>query len=79
LLLFLTRNPNQPESIGISWPQYTLNEQKYLSLEPDLEVNSYLRADYIAYWNDFIPKALESTKPCNCMPCGSGVVNKISK
>ena len=61
------RNPNNPESIPVSWPQYDLTNQQYLALKPIMEIQAKLRPEYVAFWNKFVPEALRSmptTKPC---------------
>jgi hypothetical protein len=62
-----SRNPNKPKSIPIDWPKYDLNNQQYIALKPNMTIGTKLRAEYVAFWNDFVPEVLQSVPmvaPC---------------
>ena len=49
------RNPT-PNETPLKWPQYNSDTQEYMALKPDFEVKSKLRADYMEFWNEYLPK-----------------------
>ncbi|XP_020906758.1 neuroligin-4, X-linked [Exaiptasia diaphana] len=73
-----TGDPNKPDSLGVTWPVYTLEEQKYMSLKPNMAVHSHLRANYIAFWNEFVPNALHAARRPKQHPCGRGEDRKAT-
>lgn len=49
-----------PQEAGV-WPEYTMNQQQYLSLEPVPRVDSYLYGKRVALWLDLLPSLVNST------------------
>ena len=74
------RNPNSPDSIGTSWPQYKEDQQKYLVLKPNMTIDSHLRPEFVAFWNDFIANALELTPtPCPIATTGKTLIHPLQQ
>ena len=49
--------------MGGSWPEFRLEEEKYLSLEVTPRVEDYLYNKRVALWLDLVPALLNSSQP----------------
>ncbi|KAL9961301.1 hypothetical protein ACROYT_G030214 [Oculina patagonica] len=59
-----TGNPNNPTSLGTTWPQYTADSEEYMGLGPNITVRSKMRPDKMRFWNEFLPSVgRETVKP----------------
>ncbi|XP_032235653.2 acetylcholinesterase [Nematostella vectensis] len=45
----------------VTWPEYTAATRQYLSIKPNFTVKSKLRAEHMAFWNDYMPAAISVT------------------
>ncbi|XP_001631050.2 cholinesterase 1 [Nematostella vectensis] len=61
----------------VTWPEYTAATRQYLSIKPNFTVESKLRAEHVAFWNDYLPAAINAT-PVTAPPstCGQESVKQ---
>ncbi|RZF39081.1 hypothetical protein LSTR_LSTR006618 [Laodelphax striatellus] len=66
-------NPNIPKRVpfidqrhrdwrqfDLTWPEYTINNQSFLSLGIPPKINQQYRAEYMRFWNDYLPDHLRN-------------------
>ncbi|XP_039296334.1 LOW QUALITY PROTEIN: uncharacterized protein LOC111043338 [Nilaparvata lugens] len=73
MFLLLSSNPNIPKRVpfidqrnrdwrhfDLTWPEYTINNQSFLSLGIPPKINQQYKAEYMRFWNDYLPDHLRN-------------------
>ncbi|XP_031554922.1 acetylcholinesterase-like [Actinia tenebrosa] len=49
-------NPSNLDNDLTPWPKYNTDSQEYLDIDLEPSIKRKIRADHVAFWNDFVPK-----------------------
>ncbi|XP_022079698.1 uncharacterized protein LOC110973311 [Acanthaster planci] len=61
------------------WPEFNTENETYIILEPNITTGQYLKADKVAFWNDYLPANVIPSDPNSCSfkaPEKGGTVDK---